>query len=121
MPSFSIWANDEDMASVKEAALKIDRSVSWYLLSLHRDSMGKNAKPKIDPGFLPEPTKRPVKKPRLSPMVEEVVIDESPMGGAERKAKISEMQSQMDRVTGSAPEFLGGYSKDRQTGKKEKK
>jgi len=68
-----------------------------------------------------EMPKKVIKKPRLSPMVEEVVIDESPMGGAERKAKISEMQSQMDQVTGSAPEFRGGYSKDRQTGKKEKK
>ena len=45
MPSFSIWATEEELAAIKEEARGIDRSVSWYMMNLHRDSMGKNAKP----------------------------------------------------------------------------
>ena len=100
-------ATEELWNEIQDAADRKDWSVSRYLMNCHRSYLKKGAKV--------------VKEPRVSPMVEEPVIDESPMGGVERKAKVSEMQSQMDRVVGSAPEFRGGYSKDRQTGKKEKK
>ena len=35
MPSFSIWAGDDDMESIKAEAKRLDRSVSWYLLDCH--------------------------------------------------------------------------------------
>lgn len=36
MPSFSIWGTDDEVASIKAAAAKMERSVSWYLMWCHK-------------------------------------------------------------------------------------
>ena len=113
-------ATEELWNEIQDAADRKDWSVSRYLMNCHRAYLKMGAKP-ANLERISSPPERVVRTPRLPPVAVDLVINESPVGGVERKAKVSEMQSQMDRVTGSAPEFRGGYSKDRQTGKKEKK
>lgn len=60
--TISIWVSLDDIADIKRAAKAIDRSVSWYLVGLHRKSVdqGQSKKPanpeKLESHRVDEPT-----------------------------------------------------------------
>jgi len=49
MANFSVWASEEDILSVKKAAMAMDRSVSWYIMNCHRAFNRKKAEPVVGP------------------------------------------------------------------------
>ena len=58
MANFSVWASEEDIMSIKKAAMAMDRSVSWYLMELHRRNVG-SVKPE-KPVVVPKENLKPV-------------------------------------------------------------
>jgi len=122
MPNFSVWASDEDILEIKKAAVGMDRSVSWYLVDCHRRANGGVLNiPKIQPRTVKMPEvesdvvldtevapiqkeakKRVVKTPRLSPMTEEPVIDETP-DPTEESAVAKRLRQKMEARGESGP------------------